>query len=346
MPSAVVGQVIAGKYRVERVLGKGAMGTVVEAKHQRLGERVAIKIIVPELAANADIVERFFREARACAKIHSDHVPLIHDLGQLEDGSPYMAMDFLDGQDLAERLHEKGPLRLTEAVDCVLQACQALAVAHSIGIVHRDIKPANLFLVRNSHGSNSIKVLDFGISKLTQQDLEQSLTDTGAFMGSPQYVSPEQLNSAKDADARTDVYSLGAVLFELLTGRPPFPATDMPALVRQILRDPPPAPSSVNRDVPAGLDDIVRACLAKNREERVASVAELATMLAPFASASARPMIESIRRTVASVKPAASPTPSTKPPPPAPRKEPPVVLLLAIIAVLLVVVVALLSRRH
>jgi serine/threonine-protein kinase len=346
MRSALIGQVVAGKYLVARVLGRGAMGTVVEAKHQRLGERVAIKIIQPEFAANPEIVERFLREARACAKIHSEHVPLVHDLGQLDDGSPYMAMDYLEGQDLAQRLHDKGPLRPTEAVDCVLQACQALAVAHSIGIVHRDIKPGNLFLARNSDRSHSIKVLDFGISKLTEQDLEQSLTDTGTFMGSPQYVSPEQLASAKDADARTDVYSLGAVLFELLTGRPPFPATEMPELVRQILRDAPPAPSSLNREVPVGLDDVVRGCLEKKREARIASIAELATKLEPFGSASQRPLVESIRRIRATSHrpPAAPPPPPVAIAAPKPQRQP-LVMALSVIAVLLVAVIAWLSRK-
>ena len=213
------GEILAGKYRVERLLGSGGMGMVVAAHHLDLDEKVALKLLLPGAATNPMLVARFVREARAAAKIKSEHVARVTDVGQLEDGSPYMVMEHLEGSDLAAYLTRTGPLPVAEAVDFVLQACEALAEAHGLGIVHRDLKPANLFCVQRVDDQRSIKVLDFGISKISVDTASQSLTQTSALMGSPLYMSPEQMQSARTVDARADIWSLGVILFELLAGR-------------------------------------------------------------------------------------------------------------------------------
>jgi len=184
--SVSVGEILAGKYRIDRVLGAGGMGVVVAAHHLQLDERVAIKFLLPEMLAQQDAVMRFSREARAAVKIKSEHVARVTDVGTLETGAPYMVMEYLEGIDLAE-LVRRGPLPITQAVDFVLQACEAIAEAHALGIVHRDLKPANLFLATLPGGVQSVKVLDFGISKLTGLSAsggQDSATRTKALMGS------------------------------------------------------------------------------------------------------------------------------------------------------------------
>src|ERR1700722_2251218 len=193
------GEGLAGKYRIERVLGAGGMGGVVAAHHIQLDQRVALKFLVPEALLNPESVARFAREARAAVKIKSEHVARVTDVGQLESGAPYMVMEYLDGSDLSTWLQERGRLPVDQAVDFILQACEALADAHALGIVHRDLKPANLFCIRRSDGQPSIKVLDFGISKVTDASgsASASVTRTAALMGSPLYMSPEQMLSSK-----------------------------------------------------------------------------------------------------------------------------------------------------
>src|SRR3984885_7032800 len=192
------------------------MGIVVAARHVQLDEKVALKFLRPEALADADAVERFAREARAAVKIKSEHVARVIDVGTLPNGAPYMVMEHLDGEDMAAWIKERGALPVEQALDFVLQACVAVADAHALGIVHRDLKPANLFCIRRSDGQLSIKVLDFGISKMT--DLtgsgQGSMTRTSALMGSPLYMSPEQMRSSKDVDAKTDIWALGVILFE------------------------------------------------------------------------------------------------------------------------------------
>ncbi|MGC4091034.1 MAG: serine/threonine-protein kinase [Polyangiaceae bacterium] len=226
-PEIVEGQILAGKYRIDRVLGTGGMGMVVAARHIVLDERVAIKFLLPDALSSDEAVARFEREARAAVRIKSEHVVRVTDVGRLESGAPYMVMEYLDGEDLSNWLRLRGPLPVEQAVDFVLQACVALADAHSVGIIHRDLKPGNLFCVRRSDGQLVIKVLDFGISKLTEAARVSepggfSVTKTAAVMGSPLYMSPEQVQSAKDVDARSDIWGLGVVMFELLTGVGPF----------------------------------------------------------------------------------------------------------------------------
>jgi serine/threonine-protein kinase len=292
-----VGDVLAGKYRVERVLGVGGMGVVVAATHLALDEKVALKFLLPEIARDPANVARFLREARAAAKIRSEHVARVTDVGTLDGGAPYLVMEYLDGEDLAARVARGGPLPVSQAVDCVLQACEALAEAHVLGIVHRDLKPANLFLSRRADGSPSVKVLDFGISKMTSDvGPGAGLTKTSGMMGSPIYMSPEQLQSAKDVDARTDVWALGVILYELLTGTQPFTAESLPQLVVQIMTMPPSPLRALRPDVPSGLADAIDHALQKERAARLPDVVALAEAVAPFGGPRATDSSERVAR--------------------------------------------------
>jgi serine/threonine-protein kinase len=288
-----VGDVVSGKYRVDRVLGEGGMGIVVAATHEHLDQRVALKFLLPSMAANPEIVQRFLREARAAVKIHSEHVARVLDVGT-HDGSPYMVMEYLEGSDLARVLSERGALPIGEAVGTLLEACEAIAEAHALGIVHRDVKPANLFLARRPTGRPTVKVLDFGISKAPASGNEANLTRTSALMGSPSYMSPEQLVSAATVDARADIWALGVVLYEMLTGALPFTAQSMPELVGTILQHTPRAVASLREGVPVGLQGVVDRCLQKDPSQRFANVAELARALQPFGPSRSEDMVERI----------------------------------------------------
>jgi eukaryotic-like serine/threonine-protein kinase len=282
------GELLAGKYRVERVLGAGGMGYVVAALHEQLGQRVAVKLLVPELCENEDSVTRFLREARAAVQIHSEHVARVIDVGELTNGSPYMVMEFLSGHDLAEELDLPGQLEVPIAIDYVLQASEAVAEAHSLNLIHRDLKPANLFLTHRPDGTALVKVLDFGISKAINVDdnaLEPvpSLTATHSLLGSPAYMSPEQIRRPKSVDTRTDIWSLGSILFELLARDPPFNADSPLALLAAVVSDPLPSIRAIRPDVPVELEAVIAKCLEKKPEDRYQTVAELADALAPFA---------------------------------------------------------------
>jgi len=285
------GTVLAGKYQVERVLGQGGMGCVVSAVHLQLGQRVAIKFLLPEALRVPDAVERFLREARAAVRLRSEHVGRVIDVGQFDDGAPYMVMEFLEGMDLANYLQRTGPLAVPAAVDFVMQGCEAIAEAHQLGIVHRDLKPANLFLTTRADGNPLIKVLDFGISKAAQADASFNLTRTTTVMGSPGYMSPEQLRSTRDCDARADVWSLGVILYELCTGRQPFGAESITELALKVAIDPTP-PMRLAPD-PPGFETVVGKCLSKDVKDRYQNVAELAAALVPFGPPSA---LESAQR--------------------------------------------------
>jgi serine/threonine protein kinase len=291
------GDVLAGKYRVERVLGVGGMGVVVAAHHMQLDERVALKFLLPDALGNAEAVARFAREARAAVKIKSEHVARVSDVGTLPNGAPYMVMEYLDGGDLAAWIKQRGPLAIEQAVEFVLQACVAVADAHALGIVHRDLKPANLFCIRRSDGQLSIKVLDFGISKLT--DLPgtgpgMAMTKTSALMGSPLYMSPEQMRSSKDVDAQTDIWALGVILFELMTARTAFLAESVTELAIKVANEPTPSIRAFRPDVPPELDAIIGKCLEKDRRQRHRNVGELALALLPFAPKRAKASVERI----------------------------------------------------
>jgi serine/threonine-protein kinase len=288
-----VGQVIAGKYRVERVLGTGGMGMVVEVTHLELLQRMAIKLMLPEVSMSPELIERFLREARAAASLKSHHVTKVFDVGKLESGALYMVMEHLTGSDLASLVKTRGPLPADEAALYVLQACEALAEAHRRGLVHRDIKPANLFLTRAADGSPCIKVLDFGVAKATA---EASKTGTGALLGTPLYMSPEQVRGDRDIDARTDIWALGVVLYELVTASVPFTGDSLWKIFNRVTDADPAPPSSRRMGLPFGFDTVVLRCLEKDREKRPASVAELALLLAPYAPEGARALVERVER--------------------------------------------------
>jgi len=296
MTEVYAGQILGGKYRVDRVLGAGGMGMVVAATHLQLDERIAIKFLLPEALRNPEAVARFGREAKAAVKIRGEHVARVIDVGTFENGAPYMVMEHLDGRDLSTLIRDHGALPPTDAVDAVLQACEALAEAHLLGIVHRDLKPANLFMVRRPDGTPSVKVLDFGISKITLPGSDHSMTKTTAIMGSPLYMSPEQMTASRHVDARTDIWAIGVVLYELLTGRVPFSAETLPEICGLILTAAPAAIRDYSPAVPDGLQNVVRRCLEKDRERRFANVSELAHALAPYGSRATSRSVERIAR--------------------------------------------------
>jgi len=298
MPRA--GDVVADKYEVERVLGHGGMGVVVVARHRVLGHRVAIKYLLPAVAHDAAAVARFTREAQAAVALRGEHVARVFDVGTLETGAPYMVMELLTGTDLETMLERDGPLDVRCAIDFVLQACEAIAEAHALGIVHRDLKPSNLYVTQRPDGSPLVKVLDFGIAKTIETAAERPsmLTATGTTLGTPVYMSPEQIRDAKTADRRTDIWALGVVLHHLLAGEPPFVGDTLPSLCAQILTEPAIPLASTRPDVPADLAAVVSRCLAKRAEDRFQDVGELAQALAPFASEGARIHVERIVRTL------------------------------------------------
>jgi eukaryotic-like serine/threonine-protein kinase len=315
------GEVLAGKYRVEKVLGVGGMGVVVAARHIRLDTKVAIKFLLPEMLTTPSAVSRFAREARAASRITSEHVARVFDVGELETGAPYMVMEFLDGIDLQERLRRDGPLTIEQTVDFILQASVAIADAHHLGIVHRDLKPANLFCTQPSDGRFLIKVLDFGVSKAMGGDLSGSagaMTQTGAVVGSPYYMSPEQMRGSKDVDAQADVWALGVILFELLTGKVPFDGEIFSEIVLKIATQPPVAPRELRPEIPEGLQGVILRCLEKERRHRFADVAELALALVPFGPRGADATVERISRIVQS----GSSSPPVSQPPPGPEPAP------------------------
>ena len=294
------GDVLAGKYRVDRVLGAGGMGVVVAARHLQLDEPVAIKFLLAEMLAQPDVVERFARESRAAIKIKSEHGVRVMDVGNLPDGAPYMVMELLVGRDLAATLQVNGPLPVADCIVYVLQACEALAEAHALGIVHRDLKPANLFLVQRSDGTPCIKVLDFGISKVAQSGAEGSMTRTHQMMGSPYYMSPEQMTSARDVDMRADIWSMGAVIYELLTGRTPFEGDSVPKLCASILQSTPASMTQSRQDLPEELQAVVFKCLEKDKNRRWQNVGQLALALSAFGPSSCRRSSDRISRILSS----------------------------------------------
>jgi serine/threonine protein kinase len=275
------GDLVADKYRVERVIGQGGMGVVVLAMHEHLEQRVALKFLLPAVAVHMEVMQRFVREARAVGKIQSEHVARVFDVGTHE-GLPYMVMEYLEGEDIAQHLERGGPMPVEEAVGYLLQACEAIAEAHAVGIVHRDLKPANLFLARRPTGRAVVKVLDFGISKAPPSARDSNITRTAALLGSPSYMSPEQLVAARTVDGRSDIWALGIVLYEMLAVTLPFRAETMPQLVAVILNNPPEPLAALRADVPPGIQEIIDRCLQKDPSRRYASVAELARALALF----------------------------------------------------------------
>jgi serine/threonine-protein kinase len=291
------GEIVAGKYRVERVLGVGGMGVVVSARHTTLDQVVAIKFLIAhELDSHEVAIGRFLAEARAAALIESDYVCRVFDVGTLPTGVPFMVMEHLEGRDLDEEIAQRGQLDIVEAVDYVLQAADALAAAHALGIVHRDIKPANLFLALRPDGTRRVKVLDFGISKAGGPDNPRATS-----LGTPAYMSPEQVRAAPDVDLRTDIWGLGAILYELITGQMAFGGDDVKSILDHVLKDDPCPMQSLRADAPSELEAIVMRCLERERDRRWASAATFAGALSTYGSAGVFSNLASVQRELGSM---------------------------------------------
>jgi serine/threonine-protein kinase len=290
------GEVIGGKYVVESVIGIGGVAIVLAARHLELEELVAIKILQPELQSRRDIVQRFSREARAAVRIKSEFAARIFDVGNAPGRGPYLVMEHLAGSDLGVVMHERGRLPAKRAVEFVMQACEALAVAHSQGIIHRDIKPENLFLATRPDGTELVKVLDFGISKAALTGSiwggDESPLRTQELMGTPLYMSPEQIRSTANVDHRADIWSLGVVLYELITGQLAFHGEAITKICAAVLEQEPPPLATFAPDAPAGLQAVIDRCLQKDPAKRFQNVAELALALLPFGPSMARVFAE------------------------------------------------------
>ncbi|MFZ5890089.1 MAG: protein kinase domain-containing protein [Myxococcota bacterium] len=280
-----VGHILANKYRVDRFIAAGGMGVVAAGLHLELDQPVAIKFLSMENGLSGEGAERFRREARAAAKIHSEHVVRVFDVGLLDAQAPYLVMELLEGNDLDDEVASRGALPISEAVGYVLQAIDAIAEAHAVGIVHRDLKPSNLYLAQRADGLRVVKVLDFGISKslIAGRPSEMGLTKTSSLVGSPLFMSPEQMRSAKDVDARTDTWALGAILYYLLTAVEPFDADTLPQLCVAVMNEPHRPLRELLPGAPESLERVLDKCLAKDRALRFSSLAELAEALVPFA---------------------------------------------------------------
>lgn len=297
-PPLQVGDIVADKYRVEEVIGQGAMGFVFAAEHTHLGHRVALKVLRAGALEHKESVERFLREGRIVARIQSEHVARVSDVGTLKSGVPYLVMEFLEGSDLSKILKQRGePLALGDAVDFTLQICEALAHAHTLGVVHRDMKPANIYVTSRVDGTPLLKVLDFGISKSsTYGEGQDELTMTAALMGTPRYMSPEQIHDSRLVDARTDIWALGTILYEMLTLERCFQAPSVAFTCVKILQQEPTPLTELRPDLPPQIAEIVARCLRKEPTERWLHVGELAEAIAPFGAPDAPAIAARISR--------------------------------------------------
>jgi serine/threonine-protein kinase len=283
-----IGDVIDQKYRVTRLIGKGGMGSVYEGEHMLVERRVAIKVLDPALERERAIA-RFEQEARAAGRIGNEHILDIYDIGSLPDGSRYLVMEYLDGETLRARIHRLGRITPRVAVPLVLELLDGLGAAHRVGIVHRDLKPDNVFLVRQKAGrSDFVKLIDFGVSRFESASSEDRMrmTVTGAVVGTPHYLSPEQARGRRDADARSDLFAVGVMLYEMVTGDVPFKAESFNDLLFQIVLEPPTPPETIVPDLDPGFARIITQALAKDPADRFQSADDLAESLRRWAAAS------------------------------------------------------------
>ena len=294
------GEVLAGKYRVERIPGRNGLGVLVQVRHMELGQEVTLKFLVPDACMYPEFVQRFIREARAAVKIQGEHVARVTDVGRLESGAPYMVREFLRGPDLSEVLKVRGALPIAEACDYIIQAAEAVAEAHVLGIAHRNLRPTTLVVTRRSDGAPLVKVFDFAAAEALHVDTftkrSVSLVGSSALLASLPYLSPEQVRDPHNVDFRADVYGLGAILYELLSGIPPFEAESAPALLAMVAADSPARLRTLRFGLPAPLEEAVMRCLEKSRDLRFASMSELSLALRPYASAESLSSIERIGR--------------------------------------------------
>jgi eukaryotic-like serine/threonine-protein kinase len=306
-PDFRIGTVV-GKYRIERLLGRGGMGSVYEARHLELPKRFAVKFMLPEYAANRSTLHRFENEARAAASLDHANIAAVFDIGRAQDGAPFLVMDYLTGLDAAQLLAQLRQLPTARAANIVYQACLGLAVAHKAGIIHRDIKPENLFVTDAGDGSDLVKILDFGIAKLRHPDASVA-TATGTAMGTYYYMSPEQIRDAAKVDERTDVWALGVVLYELLTGNKPFNGKEATQIMYQIVHESQAPLAELRSDLAAGLVAVIDRALQKDAAERWSTVSALAGALAPYTG---RSSVHPERELAATAK-ATQPSPETVP---------------------------------
>jgi len=285
-PDPKVGLLLNGRYLIVRKLGEGGMGAVYEAKHQLTGRKLAIKCLHQQFLSNREVVERFHREAQAATAVGNEHIIEVTDMGTFDDNSPFIVLEYLDGVEFAKLLEQEAALPISRVVHIVSQVCDALRNAHAQSIVHRDLKPENIYLVKRGQDSDFVKVLDFGISKMKEsaEELGSGLTKTGMALGTPYYMSPEQAQGMRDVDHRTDIYAIGVILFQALTGRLPFDADSYPQLMVRILTQPVPSLRTYREDIPPALDDLVLRAMAKDRAQRYSTVEDLAVALRAFAS--------------------------------------------------------------
>jgi eukaryotic-like serine/threonine-protein kinase len=297
LPPIELGAVVAGKYRVERVLGFGGMGIVCAATHLELASPIAIKFVRPEHGSDERAVARFLTEARAAARLQSQHTCRVTDVGRLPTGSPYIVMEYLSGENLQTRVERLGPLDFHEVATLALQACEALGEAHAKHIVHRDIKPENLFVIAGPDGSPLLKVLDFGISKqVSPLATPRTMNDSMESVGSPYHMSPEQMTDPSSVDARSDIWSLGVVMYELLTGQLPFAGESAPQLCVNVMTTQPIPPQAHRVEIPDRLAQVLRRCLDKDREGRFQDVGQLARALTEFAGPGGQLSAERVER--------------------------------------------------
>ena len=296
----LIGTILGDTYEVQRRLGEGGMGRVYEARHVRLGRHYAIKIMHQMFAADRDALARFRREAIAASTINSPNVAQVFDVNATRDGQPYMVYEYIDGEDFGTLLERDGALSIARSIRIARQVAAGLAVAHGAGVVHRDLKPENVMLVKAPDGSDVAKLLDFGIAKVQQED---KLTRTGALLGTPAYMAPEQARGGAGIDHRCDIYALGAMIYRAVTGRPAFSGEDAGRTLTSVIWDEPARPKTLRRDLPDALELVIQRAMAKDPDQRFASMAELDAALAPFDAVSGATLTIEPGSSAATVKP-------------------------------------------